>query len=78
MLVLFLLLLGAQLAGPQSAPSGYVGSEACKVCHEDIANDFSKSPHFVLNSRKQWKDQSCESCHGPGAQHADAEFATTH
>ena len=29
----------------QTLPAGYAGSEACKVCHEDIYNAFAKTPH---------------------------------
>ncbi len=43
---------------------GYVGAEACKECHPDIFDLFQKDPHRV---------RECESCHGPGAKHAEAE-----
>jgi hypothetical protein len=56
----------------------YVGSEACKSCHEDTpSNDFYKnyesSPHFVttLDTKKGPQWQGCEACHGPGKEHVD-------
>lgn len=37
-----------------SAPNGYVGSEVCKTCHEDMPTKgffkaFEDSPHFVVS-----------------------------
>src|SRR5438477_11034602 len=60
-------------AAPSDAP-GFAGSETCKACHEEIFNKFSKSPHFVVenDSHRGWAKQSCESCHGPGAKHAES------
>lgn len=43
---------------------GFVGSETCKDCHPEVHETFLKSPH----GKKE-----CESCHGPGAKHAEAQ-----
>jgi DmsE family decaheme c-type cytochrome len=43
---------------------GYVGSQTCKECHPDIYDLFQKDPH---------RGKECESCHGPGQKHAEAE-----
>src|SRR4030042_452823 len=43
---------------------GYVGAETCKGCHPEVYDLFQKDPHRV---------GECESCHGPGAKHAEAE-----
>ena len=43
---------------------GYVGAEACKECHSDTYDAFKKSPH---------REKECESCHGPGAKHVEAQ-----
>jgi DmsE family decaheme c-type cytochrome len=56
--------------------AGYVGSEVCKTCHEDVPTKgfyqrFEQSPHFVttLNTKKGPEWHGCEACHGPGAAH---------
>jgi len=43
---------------------GYTGAETCKGCHPDIYDLFKKDPH---------RGKQCESCHGPGQKHAEAE-----
>ena len=50
--------------------SDYVGTDTCKACHEDIYNNYEKTPHWkTLNdSRGGPSKQGCEGCHGPGAQ----------
>jgi DmsE family decaheme c-type cytochrome len=57
------------------AASQYAGSEMCAGCHEDIAKAFDKSAHHRITLKKQWTDNSCESCHGPGAKHAESAEA---
>jgi DmsE family decaheme c-type cytochrome len=65
----------AAAQAPAQAPAngGYVGAEACKICHEDLFEGFEKSPHFktTLDKRGGASHQGCEGCHGPGAAHAD-------
>jgi len=58
-------------------PADYVGSDTCKVCHEEIYNNFQKTPHFAVETgaRKGWEQKSCESCHGPGSKHAESVSA---
>src|SRR5215468_602045 len=55
-------------------PSQYVGAETCKTCHEDVAKGYDKGPHWKTTLAKhqgpQW--QGCESCHGPGKEHAES------
>jgi len=52
--------------------SEYVGSEACKDCHEAYYNKFAKSIHGkkAIPGAPINRD-GCESCHGPGAQHVE-------
>jgi DmsE family decaheme c-type cytochrome len=68
-------------ASTQQTPAlkpGYVGSDACKICHEEIYDRFTKSIHFGLenNRSRGWEGMACESCHGPGAKHADSADPT--
>jgi len=77
-LVLFCCGVGAQTkapAPPSSTPASaptYVGSETCQPCHEDIYNAFQKNPHKLVDTQKRrgWEAKACESCHGPGSEHA--------
>jgi DmsE family decaheme c-type cytochrome len=43
---------------------GYIGSETCQGCHGELYEAFKKNPHW---------GKECESCHGPGEKHAEAE-----
>ena len=51
----------------------YVGSEACKDCHEDQFKAFSHTSHAQLGKIKSWtgKVTGCEACHGPGKAHLE-------
>jgi DmsE family decaheme c-type cytochrome len=54
--------------------TGYIGSETCKACHDDIYTSFEKTPHWktTLDTRRGPRWQGCEACHGPGAEHVAA------
>ncbi len=58
-------------------PKGYVGSETCAGCHEDISKSLEKNPHNKLSTTKWrgWQERSCEACHGPGEKHAETNAA---
>jgi DmsE family decaheme c-type cytochrome len=69
-----------QSGGPSSAAktpaspsedSKYVGSDTCKTCHEDLYNNWAKTPHWktTLDTKGGLSHQGCEGCHGPGADH---------
>src|SRR5579863_5941560 len=71
---------GARLDGasnpdkhPSSAAdvSDYVGSDTCKACHEDLYNNYEKTPHWktMNDTHGGPSKQGCEGCHGPGAAH---------
>jgi DmsE family decaheme c-type cytochrome len=76
--VLAALFISAARAQDAPPASPYVGSEACGVCHEDIAKAFAKTPHHLVdgtNAKKGWDGKACESCHGPGTKHAGSAAA---
>jgi len=52
---------------------GYVGSEACLHCHRTVSNQLMKTVHKGTNVAGTSMATSCETCHGPGKAHADAE-----
>jgi DmsE family decaheme c-type cytochrome len=68
---------GASAKAPAKFGDEYVGSETCQACHEDIYNNFLKSPHKAPETDKTsaWQKHGCESCHGAGAKHAGSASA---
>ncbi len=75
--VLCLLAVTAVKATGQATPPPYVGSETCLTCHEDIYNAFARNPHHQVDtdSKRGWKGQACESCHGPAQKHTESASA---
>jgi predicted CXXCH cytochrome family protein len=59
--------------GVKGLTDDYVGSETCKLCHEDQFKAFSNTQHAKLSSLASWKEKvtGCEQCHGPGKAHVD-------
>jgi DmsE family decaheme c-type cytochrome len=57
--------------------SPYAGSQVCQTCHEDLFNALMKSPHARVDADKKrgFEGRACESCHGPGAKHAESASA---
>jgi DmsE family decaheme c-type cytochrome len=52
----------------------YLGSETCLMCHEDMTEGFAANPHHGATARigHASGDITCEACHGPGDEHANA------
>jgi DmsE family decaheme c-type cytochrome len=52
----------------------YVGSEACKTCHNLIVTQFFRNPHYlsIATGKESPENTGCESCHGPGKAHIEA------
>lgn len=71
-----MLVLAAVLCRAQAQPvkSGYVGSEACKTCHQDVWANFYKNPHFqsIAAADRPPELTGCEGCHGPAEGHITA------
>jgi len=71
--VVSLLLLGMASLRVAQAKDGYAGAETCAACHEDRYESFSKSYHGIkADPRTPAAKMECETCHGPGASHAEA------
>jgi DmsE family decaheme c-type cytochrome len=68
---------GSTASAAPAEPPKYAGTDTCKTCHEEIFNNLLKTPHSAIETgaRRGWKDKSCESCHGPGAKHAESASA---
>src|SRR5579885_3517658 len=45
---------------------GYVGSDACTLCHQDLVNKFSTNPHTKMALMHSGEGVTCENCNGPG------------
>jgi DmsE family decaheme c-type cytochrome len=65
------------VAAQTPQPAGFAGSESCKVCHEDIYNSFTTSPHdrLEVDAKKGWQGRACEACHGSGQAHTEGPSA---
>jgi hypothetical protein len=66
----------APLAGK---PGDYAGWQTCAGCHTAEAESFAKTPHAAAGEASPstatppTRVTGCETCHGPGKAHADAE-----
>jgi len=55
------------------APQGaFTGPERCTTCHKDETTEFEKTAHSTLTFPSKPYIHGCETCHGPGKEHADS------
>ena len=64
-----------KVAGNQPAPVvGYVGADACITCHAEEGESLGHTEHGrASNPRTPIAGRGCETCHGPGKAHVDAD-----
>ena len=64
---------GSKVLNTEPLQSDYIGSEACKDCHEDQFKAFSHTSHSELVKISSWRGKvtGCEACHGPGKAHSE-------
>jgi len=57
------------------AGAGYVGSETCLDCHDDVGEFYANSPHAVERGLAipGTGIAGCEACHGPGSLHVEED-----
>jgi len=66
---------GADQPPAREEKPGYVGSEACRDCHEEQFGKFARTKMgklFMKGPRTDLERLSCEACHGPGEAHVAA------
>jgi DmsE family decaheme c-type cytochrome len=69
-LFLAFFLLGTDSQEKAEGKEAYAGADACKACHEDHYNTYASSIHAKKNiAGSPARQESCESCHGAGADH---------
>jgi predicted CXXCH cytochrome family protein len=61
-------------APAQGTAADYAGQETCAGCHPDQAKQFAKTVHARAEVRGAQYGTGCESCHGPGKAHTDAQM----
>lgn len=76
--IIFLIVLTLSLSTAVSyAATGYVGDKACMECHDELVKGFEGNIHHrVKDFELKGVQKGCESCHGPGAAHAEEGDAT--
>lgn len=60
----------------QPLPPGCAGVKTCECCHQDVMESLGKTEMgrlFLKHPRTGQEELVCETCHGPGKDHADSE-----
>lgn len=65
------LALGLAVTASAQEAGGYVGSDTCAGCHDEVATDFQFAAHGRADLEEWDGVEGCESCHGPGESHAE-------
>ena len=63
-----------------TAAATYVGQAKCIECHEEVMEGWEHNPHHgaQVDGHVAGKNVMCESCHGPGSLHAEADGDESH
>ena len=59
----------------ENAKEGYTGVEVCQTCHAQVYEQLTKTPMgtlFLNHPRTPAEKLGCETCHGPGTDHANS------
>ena len=73
-LTIILVFLTGVAAQGRDVNGDYAGLERCTECHEEQYKTYRESYHGIKGDpRTPAADRACESCHGPGAGHAEEE-----
>jgi DmsE family decaheme c-type cytochrome len=64
--------LGARAETQPPPASPYVGAETCATCHDEVATKLHATAHGRTGVTTWEGVAACESCHGPGAAHAES------
>ena len=61
-------------AGRSVEAAEFMGMDICEACHEDITIGMRMNPHGqAADSRTPFAGEGCETCHGPGSLHVEAD-----
>ena len=71
---LYTVLSGQAIPDALATSHQYAGAESCLDCHEDIYQSYLQNRHAIkTDPRTPGAKMECETCHGPGAEHAESD-----